>query len=197
MENSNNKISIDSLNRVYLDSSDLNIGHILTNIDYEEMLAFYKENNLTPVLPKRKNKAELIGYSDWYYIFKDENKQFFGDTLLAPLNKTGTVVQIMPLFMALPNETVYKKLFEFFCYAAKYYSKKRLIVTVPTYLEYEMLLKMGFADMPPEHLNKIKGLMTESNNSIKKIFSDYFTVQIDLSKMPKTELEKTAVINRI
>lgn len=192
----NNKILIDKKNYIYLESDELSIGHISTKEDAEELIAFYKKNKNKRPTENPRNKNDAI-YCHFYYVFKDKNNNILGDTFMLPLNKTGTVALAMPLLEPLPNEKVYKNLFEFMCYAAKCYSYKRLVIPVSSYEEYNRLLDIGFLDMPPEHVVKIKTVPTGLKNDFKGTLNDFFSVQINLSKMPETELEKTSVISRI
>ena len=157
MEKSNTKILIDEKGRISLESTDLSVSHISTDEEYEEMLAFYKKNNLTSILTEKNVIDKNIINLGCHYTFKDENKNIFGIALMTPINIIRTTTQMVPLFVYLPSEQIYEKLFEFMCYTAKHLLYKRLIITVYTYEEYDRLLKIGFIDMPPEHLNSIKG----------------------------------------
>ncbi len=192
----NNQILIDKKNYIYLESAELSIGHILSKEDADELIAYYKKIQLNAPTENPNNKNDAI-YNFFYYVFKDKNNNIFGDTFMLPLNKTGTVALAMPLLEPLPNEKVYKNLFEFMCYAAKRYSYKRLVIPVSSYEEYSRLLDIGFLDMPPEHADKMKMVPTGLKNDFKGTLNDFFSVQIDLSKMPETELGKTAVISKI
>lgn len=195
MQKDKTKIILDKNNCVCLKSPDLLVEHVCSEKDLQELLQYYNGVNLTPQFMKYKGGSEFIMRSPYYYVVKDQDENICGDVFMAPINKDRTIAEVMGLFEPMPNEESYQKLHEFLCYAAKHYSYKRLVISVPTYEEYRRLLEIGFEDIQPEYADKIQ-TSTSIKNGFKNILNHFFSVQINVSKMPETELEKTAVISK-